>query len=352
MAFLTFKNIGISGIAAVVPRNIIKNTDLTRIVTEQEVENSIKTTGIAERRFADKHICSSDLCYEAAVNLLDHMNIDRNSIDMLIFVSQTPDYRQPTTATILQHRLELPKSVGAFDMNLACSGYIYGLSTSFSYASQNGVNKVLLLVGETLSKIISLKDRATSLLFGDGGSATLIEKGEDFGESYFSLNSDGAGDWVLKIPAGGYRNPSSEESLKEKKYEDGSIRTEEQLFMDGVEVFNFTMREIPKDIRKLLKYANHNFNEIDYIIFHQANKFITDFFAKKLKYPIERVPYSIQKFGNTSAVSIPLTIVSELQNEFTNNRKKLILSGFGGGLSWGSVLLELSDCYISDMLEI
>lgn len=352
MSLITFKNVCISGMSAVVPNNIIDNRYFTDIFTEQEIENAIKTTGIAERRFSDKNICSSDLCFEAAEILLNDMRIDRNSIDLLIFVSQTPDYHQPATATILQHRLGLSKTCGSFDINLACSGYIYGLSTAFSYVSQNGIDCVLLLVGETLSKIISKKDRATSLLFGDGGTATLIEKREDNSTSYFSLNSDGSGESVLKISGGGYRIKSSSETLEEKKYDDGSIRSDEQLFMDGMEVFNFTMREVPKDIKRILKFSNKNLEEIDYIVFHQSNKFMTDFFAKKLKYPIERVPYSLQKFGNTSAVSIPLTIVSEMKDFLNGKNNKIIMSGYGGGLSWGTALLNLNDFSISELVEV
>ena len=352
MSLITFNNVGISGISAVVPQNVIDNRYFTDIFNEKEIENTIKTTGIAERRFADEGICSSDLCFEASKILLDEMKVEKESIDLLIFISQTPDYHQPATAPILQHRLGLPKSTGSFDINLACSGYVYGLSTAFSYVSQKGIDRVLLLVGETLSKIISKKDRATSLLFGDGGTATLIEKNEDNLTSYFSLNSDGFREGVLKIAGGGYRIQSSAETLEEKKYEDGSIRNKEHLFMDGIEVFNFTMREVPKDIKRILKFSNKNLEEIDYIVFHQANKFMTDFFAKKLKCPIERVPYSLQKFGNTSAVSIPLTIVSEMRDTLIDKTKQVIMCGYGGGLSWGTALLNLNNVYISELVEV
>jgi 3-oxoacyl-[acyl-carrier-protein] synthase III len=352
MSIVTFKNVYIAGISAVVPKNIINNRHFSDIFTDKEIENAINTTGIAERRFADKDICSSDLCFEAAEILLNDMDIDRNSIDLLIFLSQTPDYHQPATAPMLQHRLGLSKSCGSFDINLACSGYIYGLSTAFSYATQNGIDRVLLLVGETLSKIISKSDRATSLLFGDGGTATLIEKSKTDSISYFSLNSDGSGESVLKINGGGYRNQSSSETIRIKEFEDGSKRSDENIFMDGMEVFNFTMREIPKDIKHILKFSNTSLDDIDHIVFHQANKFMTDFFAKKLKYPIERVPYSLQRFGNTSAVSIPLTIVSEMKDFLYRENKKVVMCGYGGGLSWGTALLDLDDVYISDLMEV
>jgi len=351
MGLISFQNIGISGISATVPKKVISNKVFTDVFTEKEIENAIATTGIKERRFVEEGICSSDLCYESANSLLDEMNIDRNGINLLIFLSQTPDHSQPSTGPALQHRLGLAKDTASFDINMACSGYIYGLSTAFAYCNSNGVNRVLLLVGETLSKVISLKDRATCLLFGDAGSATLIEKHEKYGKSYFSTNSDGSGESVLKIPAGGYRIPSSKETVINKEYPDGSIRSEEHLFMDGMEVFNFTMNVVPNDIKKILDFSKKSQEEIDYLIFHQANKYMTDYLAKKSKFPPDKVPYSLDKYGNTSGVTIPLTIVSQLQNLSPIN-KSIVFSGFGAGLSWGSTILDLKDCYVSKLKEI
>ena len=296
MALLTYKKVGIKGMAACVPKNKIKNIEFAKEVGLNEISESIQATGIHERRFADSHTCASDLCYKAAKALMSDLKIKNDSIDMLIFASHTPDYREPSTSTILQDRLGLPKSTAAFDISVACSGYVYALSTAFSYASQNGIDRVILLVGDTLSKMVSLKDKATNLLFGDAGTATLIEKNGDYSNSFYSLNSDGSGCSTLIIPGGGFRKPSSIETIKEKKkYEDGSIRTEEQLQMDGMDVFNFAMREIPSDIKRITEYSKIPLKKVDFIIFHQANKFMTDFFAKKLNYPIEKVPYSLTK---------------------------------------------------------
>ena len=178
---------------------------------------------------------------------------------------------------------------------------------------------------------------------------TLIGKSENALPSYFSLNSDGSGSEVLKISGGGYRNKSSVDTLKLKEYEDGSIRSDEHLFMDGMEVFNFTMREVPKDIKNVIKFSNKSLDQIDYIFFHQANKFMTDFFAKKLKYPLDKVPYSLHKFGNTSAVSIPLTMVSEMRDRLQN--QQVILSGYGAGLSWATAIIGTGDIYISELGE-
>ena len=267
---------------------------------------------------------------------------------MLIFFSQGNDYRIPATAPHLQHRLQLPKSTGAFDMGLACSGYVYALSVAFSLASQDGIDKVLLLDGETFSKLINERDKTNALIYGDAGTATLIEKG-DFGESVFSLNSDGSGVDALKIEAGGARIPASADNISEKVMEDGNIRSPHQLYMDGMEVFNFTMLNVPKDINKMMALTGNNAETLDMLVLHQANKFMTDYFIKRLKIPSEKVPYSLDRFGNTSSASIPLTIVTETK---MRKKDKVIISGFGAGLSWATAYLSLKNCEICELVEV
>lgn len=349
MAFLLYNHIGIRAISACVPSQIEYNKDLGYFMTEEEIQKAIQNIGIEERRMAEKDVCASDLCFKAAEKLIEDNNIDKSTIDALIFVSQTSDYHQPATAPILQHRLGLSKNTLSFDINLACSGYVYGLSTAYAYASQQGINRVLLLVGETMSKIVSRYDKVNTPLFGDAGTATLIEKG-DYGRSVFSLHSDGSGFDVMMIPDGGFRNPTSTESLIEETDANGDRRNREQFRMDGMAVFNFGMSEEPRDIKNLLAEADLDLSQLDLLIYHQANKFMTDFFTKWLKFDKTKTPYSIKKFGNTSSASIPLTIVTELKNKYPD-RKNVILSGFGAGLSWGSVLLDLTECKISELIE-
>lgn len=349
MAIIQFDNIGIKALAACVPSKVEYNKDLGYFMTEEEIQKAIQNIGIEERRMAEKDVCASDLCFKAAEKLLEDNNIDKSTIDALIFVSQTSDYHQPATAPILQHRLGLSKNTLSFDINLACSGYVYGLSTAYAYASQQGINRVLLLVGETMSKIVSRYDKVNTPLFGDAGTATLIEKG-DYGRSVFSLHSDGSGCEVMMIPDGGFRNPTSAESLIEEIDANGDRRNREQFRMDGMAVFNFGMNEEPRDIKNLLAEADLDLSKLDLLIYHQANKFMTDFFTKWLKFDKTKTPYSIKKYGNTSSASIPLTIVTELKNKYPD-RKNVILSGFGAGLSWGSVLLDLTECKISELIE-
>jgi 3-oxoacyl-[acyl-carrier-protein] synthase-3 len=217
---------------------------------------------------------------------------------------------------------------------------------------RSNLRKALLLDGETRSRIYSPKDRKTAFIFGDGGVAALVERNDAFGQSYFSMNSDGSKEDLIKMNAGGYRNPSSVETLAEKVVDEhGNIRSEEHGYMNGGDVFNFVIKEIPADIKKIFAYAEKETSEIDYFLFHQANDFINSYLAKKLKLDKEKVPSTIAKFGNTSSVSIPLTIVSELQGKLQGSNR-LFLSGFGVGMTWASAIIDTQDCFISDLVEI
>lgn len=347
MATIRYSNVGIRAISACVPKTVVSNLDLGYLIPEDEIEKTINNIGIEERRIADADCCTSDLCFKAAQKLIQDNEIDPESIDALIFVSQTSDYHQPATAPILQHRLGLSKETICFDINLACSGYVFGLATAYAYANMG--LRVLLLVGETMSKIVSRHDKVNTPLFGDAGTATIVEQG-DYGNAVFSLHSDGSGALVMNVPYGGFRNQSCVEGLKEEVDADGSIRTGEQFRMDGMGVFNFGMKEEPKDIKRLLAECEMTIDQVDVLVYHQANKFMTDFFSKKLKIDASHTPYSLKHFGNTSSASIPLTIVSEMRDGY-KERKRTILSGFGAGLSWGSVMLDLSKCAISELIE-
>lgn len=348
MATITYHNVGITAMSACVPQNVVHNKDLGYLIPEEEIEKTINYIGIKERRIADKGVCASDLCVEAAKKLFEDNAIEPESIDVLLFVSQTADYRIPATSPLLQHRLGLSKSTACLDITLGCSGFVYALSTAFAYASMDGVNRVLLLDGETFSKIVNRYDKVDWPLYGDGATATLIEKGI-FKDSVFMLNSDGAGENAVKIKAG-MRNPITAESLIDKQEQDGNIHNDLEVYMDGMDVFNFAMSVVPKDIKNISKIVGVSLDEIDYIIFHQANKFMTDFFVKRLKFNPDKVPYCIQRFGNTSSTSVPLTIVSELRGQFDAS-KRVIMSGFGAGLSWATAYMELENCHISDIIE-
>ncbi|OXB00999.1 3-oxoacyl-ACP synthase [Flavobacterium plurextorum] len=349
MAFIQIPNVAIKGVSACVPKTIIRNDTLIDIFTEEELKKTINSVGIVERRIVDKDVCASDLCFKAAEKLFDDMDIDRSTIDVLIFMSQTSDFKIPATAPILQHRLGLSKESICFDVSLACSGYVYALTTAMSYLNLPNVNRVLLLDGETFSKIVNPKDKTNALLYGDAGTATLLEKSQ--GDMFNAvLHTDGEGWDAVCVKGGGSRYPFTEYSLQEKERQDGSIGNELEVYMNGIDVFNFTLKVVPKSIKELLEKTNTTISDYGSIVFHQANKFMIEFFAKKLKYDMSNVPISLDKFGNTSSATIPLTIVSELKNWKADN-KKVVISGFGAGLSWAAATLDLSETHICELIE-
>lgn len=352
MPLVTFENVGVLGLAAAVPATVINNYEYTQYFDKESVKDIVEKTGIKERRFASKNVCSSDLCFAAAEKLIADLKIDRSEIDLLIFISQTPDYRMPATSVLLQNRLGLSKQTAAFDLNLGCSAFVYGLSVAFSMMQTGGFRKALVLDGETRSRVYSPKDRKTAFLFGDGGVAALIERDEKYGKAFFSLNSDGSKESLIKVNAGGYRNPTTIETLEERVVDEhGNIRSEEHGYMNGADVFNFVLMEIPKDLKRLFAYAGEDLLSLDYYLFHQANSYMNDYLKSKLKLPTDKVPSSIEKFGNTSSVSIPLTIATNLQGKL-GDEKKVLLSGFGVGMSWASAIMKFKDCHISDLVEV
>ena len=352
MAFLKFKGIGISAIAGAVPKHVIKNLEYTEFFPEEQVKEVVAKVGVYERRFADAATCSSDLCFAAAQKLLIDNDIDRSEIDLLVFISQTQDYRMPATACTLQHRLGLNNSCIAFDVNLGCSAFIYGMSVVYSMMQTGAIRKALILDGETRSKVYGPRDRRSAFIFGDGGVAALVERSERFGETTLSLNTDGSRADLIMIKAGGYRHMSTPETLKERVIDQyGNMRSEEQGYMKGGDVFNFVIREIPRDIKRTIAEAGITTNDIDFFCFHQANNFINSYIAKKMKLDMDKIPHTIEKFGNTSSVSVPLTIVSELKGKM-EGQKRLMMSAFGVGMTWATGVVSFCDTRISDVVEV
>lgn len=353
MAIISFQNVGITALSACVPKQVIDNYhyDLD-IWPEEEVRKVVDKVGVKERRFADSNTCSSDLCYAAAEKLFSDNKVDRREIDLLVFLSQTPDYRMPATSILLQDRLGLPMTTMAFDISLGCSGFLSALSIVYAMMQNLGFRKALLLNGETRSKVYSRKDRREAFIFGDAGVAALIERDEKFEDSFFSINSDGSRGDLIMIPGGGYRNMSSVETLKEKVVDEyGNIRTDENGYMNGMDVFNFVIVEVPRDIKRLMAVAGEDIQKMDYYVFHQANAFINNHIAQRLKLDPTRIPWTIHKFGNTSSVSVPLTIVSELRDKMAG-KKKLMLNAFGVGMAWATAVVPFVDCKISEIVEI
>lgn len=351
MAFLKVENIALSGIACCVPKNIERNKDYP-LFTEKECQIFTSGTGIEERRVAQNGTCTSDLCFTAANRLIEDSGINREEIKVLIFVSQSPDYFLPATGVIIQNRLGLSKDCMAFDVGLGCSGYLYGLSLCGNLLQAMDSGYALLLTGDVSTNSSNLKDKSTRPLFGDAGSATLLKKDTSSSPMFFNLQSDGSGHQAIIIRGGATRLPYHANSLNDVQIEEGITRNELNLEMDGVEVFNFTLREVKNNILDTLNFANKNKEDLDYLVMHQANHFLNETIRKKIKIEAEKVPYSLKKFGNTSSASIPLTMVTELKNALQNQSLNLLLSGFGVGLSWGSAYLNTSHLVISELVEV
>lgn len=355
MSIFSIPNIKMAGLAACVPKQEEQNINYEWI-TPKERRLLIKTTGIEKRRIAAEGVTTADLCYASAQKLLTDLQWHPTEVGILVFISQIPDYLIPATSTILQHKLGLSKHSLAFDINLGCSGYVYGLSIVASLMKSTGIKKGLLLVGDVSSQVTSKTDKSTYPLFGDGGSATalMLEKtANDTTTMHFNLQSDGEGYNAIMIPDGGGRNPiNPKTSFILGEEQKGICRHQMHLKLNGLDIFNFSLREIAPNIKKLLNHLDFSKEEVDYFIFHQANLLINETIRRKLKVDKTKVPYSLKEFGNTSSASIPITMVTALQKELQTQNKKLLLSGFGVGLSWGSCLLHINQITCCDLIEL
>ena len=344
MAQSRMKGVRISGITTVVPSGVKNIEDETSLfgMDSSRINRLKRDIGINKRHITMKDECSSDLCEHAAKFLLSEIDYDPSSIDCLLLVTQTPDYFQPSTSCVLHGKLGLSKNCAAFDINLGCSGYVYGLWISSMMISSGSCKRVLMLAGDTISRCVSPYDRSVATLFGDAGSATIIENGLDDHEITFVLHSNGKGYKHLIIPAGAFRNRHSDESARITERENGNARSEEHLYMNGAEIFTFSISKVPPLIEEVLNVSNWVKEEVNYFILHQANKFITLNIVRKLKIPPEKSPHDVfEKYGNQSSASIPATICENLFSTVRNKSLKVVLAGFGVGLSWAACALSL-----------
>jgi len=351
MAVSQNKNISVRGVSACVPRKIVENSQYP-CFEAGEYEKFVASVGIERRRIVDPGTCTSDLCYAAAERLIKELEWEKSEIDVLVFVSHTADYKLPATSCILQNRLGLPVSCMTLDISLGCSGYIHGLKVISSLLSSGGMHKGLLLAGNTQSSYASFEDKSAYPLFADAGTATAIEYDENDNEMFFEFGTDGSGYQSIIVPDGGCRNPVNQESFVVKDYGNGIKRSRLHEGLDGLEVFSFGILRAPQSVNTLLEKFNISKDDIDYFLFHQANKFMVERIRKKLNIPSEKVPYNIRDFGNTSCATIPLLMVTNLKNELINKRLNLLLCGFGVGLSWGSAVVSTDKIICSDLIEI
>ncbi len=351
MSSSILSGVRVFGVSCALPDNILTPKSSEAYISTEDISKITASTGV-DTRHVVKNLCTSDLCFEAANRLFEEGGFDRDDIDTVIFITQTPDYVLPASACVLQNRLGLSKSCAAFDVNLGCSGYVYGLWLASNLIAAGGSKNTLLLVGDTISKVVSPEDRGTGLLFGDAGSATILVNDSSANKLSFVLGSDGSGSNNLIVPAGGFRKRATEETGIRKDV-DGSKRSDEDLFMNGAEIFAFTLREVKKLVKETLGLSNTDGADIDYYLFHQANKFMLKHLAKGLKLSDDKVPLVIEKYGNTSSASIPLIMCDEgLAPVLRNSTKELVLAGFGVGYSWAGVKLTTSNLVIPSLAFI
>jgi 3-oxoacyl-[acyl-carrier-protein] synthase-3 len=323
----------IAGLVSCIPSKRIDNDFFLDQFGEKAAEVT-KMTGVVTRYWVADGETTSDLCEKAAVRLLEGLGWDPESVDGIIFISQTPDYRLPATACSLQARLNLRSGVLAFDVNLGCSGYPYGLWMAMNAISSGAARRILLAVGDTSSVLVDPGDRATALLFGDAGTVTAIEASEEGGEpATFILGSDGRGACNLIVPQGAFRSAMAEGKLEG--------RALDRLYMDGGEIFNFTLKAVPGLIAETAAAAGHSIDEYDSFLLHQANAFMIRHLAKKAKLPPEKVPINIDRYGNTSSATIPLLMTTDVADQLKAGPRRLGMFGFGVGYSWASASIEV-----------
>ncbi|GHV07015.1 3-oxoacyl-ACP synthase [Campylobacterota bacterium] len=302
-----------------------------------------KTIGFGTRFVANEATTTLDLGLDAAARILKALALEPHDIDAVISVTQTPDYYMPGNAHLLHEKLGLKKEAFALDVELGCSGFIYGLWLAFMTASNFQGRRILLVVGDTMSKVCSPLDRAEMPLFCDSAAAMIIERCEKPTASYFVLRSDGTGAKHLYQPAGAYRTRSSEATKEQKADKDGNVRSDENFYMNGFEVFNFTLREQPPLLEELLSFANATREEIDYFLIHQGNRYIVEMFARGAKLPPEKVPITFPDYGNQNGASIAGIICACLSEQLAEAKKEVVMQGFGIGLSYGACRLSLEN---------
>ena len=318
------------GTGSYVPEKVLTNDDLSKIVETND--EWIRTrSGIRERRIASEEEATSDLAYRAAERAIEDAGINKNEIELVIVATMSPDHITPSTAAIVQDKLGI--SCGAFDVGAACTGFIYAYTVGCSFVKSGIYKKVLVVGAETMSRIIDWQDRATCVLFGDGAGAVVLGEVETGGFEAAHLVADGSGACDIIIPAGGSRKPADKEAIKNRDV---------YFKMKGSDVFKFAVRAFPETVENVMGQKGITADDVDLYIPHQANIRIIESIAKRFKQPVEKFYVNLDKYGNTSGASIPLALDEANKEGRLRKGDKIIAVGFGGGLTYGSVLFEWS----------
>lgn len=337
------QNAYIKAIEYYLPKETLTNEQLADIYPEWTAEKIRSKTGINIRHVAGADETALDLAEQACKKLFEKTVLRVEDVDFIILLTESPDYKLPPSACILQSRLGLPQSIGAFDINLGCSAYIYGLSVAKGLIYAGIARNILLVTTETYSKYIHPMDKSTRTLFGDGAAATWVSNEGQIGIGQFDLHTDGSGADKLIVHAGMARMPSSEETKIEKTDENGYVRSKEHLYMDGVGIFNFTIDAVPKTVNALLTKYGMAIDNVGLYVFHQANAYMLSYLQKKLKISAESFYVNLSEVGNTVSSTIPIAIRDAIDEGRFSESGRVMLVGFGVGLSWGSVMLEINN---------
>ena len=352
MARWNIKNVALRGVAGTVPRNKVDSHEF-EFFTQEEADTFVNTVGIRSRYVAPDDVCASDLCYDAAVRLLDELGWERESVDVLIFESVTGDYKTPPTAGILQERLGLPMSTFVLDVPMGCCGCMYAMTVAGNLLSAGSVKRALLLVGDTATRMGSPFDKSRVPLFGDCGTALALEYDETAENIVVEFNTLGSDYQALMTPHGGYRHPITEESFKYEDFGNGIVRAPKDALINGMDVFAFAISKPPVSVKKFMEdYGLDKDKNVDYFLIHQANKLIVDRIVKKLKLPLEKVPYNLQEFGNLGGSSIPMLMVTNIAEDMRNKKLSLVLSSFGLGLTWGTMWIRTEKIVVCEINEL
>lgn len=330
----------IARISYYLPEKILSNARLSEEFPEWSVDKIANKTGIIQRHIADENVCSSDLGFESSIRLFNEYNIDPQIIDYILFCTQSPDYFLPTSACLLQEKLGIPTSAGALDFNLGCSGFVYGLNLANALIKSGQSKNILLITAETYSKFIHPKDKSVRTIFGDGSASCLITESDEDQIGPFVLGTDGRGANNLIVKAGAFRLPGSKNDFKEENDEFGNVRSDAVLYMNGAEVFNFTLREVPVLIHQLLEKSNLALDDIDLFVFHQANSYMLETLRKKLDIPKEKFFMYLENVGNTVSATIPIALREAMNQNLIKAGTKVMLVGFGVGYSWAGTIVK------------
>lgn len=338
-----------AGVAAAVPETVVHTKDFD-FFTPEEAEVFNNTVGIRQRHIAPDTMCASDMCQAAAEKLLAELGWERESVDVLLFESVTGDYRTPPTSCLLQARLGLSEDCFCMDIPMGCCGCLYAITVGGNLLTAGNAKRALLLIGDTALRMGSMRDKSRVPLFGDCGTAVALEHDPTAADIVVDFHTYGKGYEALMTPHGGFRHPATPESFEYEDFGNGIVRAPIHTLINGMNVFSFAISRPPKSVEQFLAdYRIDRDKDIDYFLIHQANKMIVDRIVKKLKLPLEKVPYNLEEFGNLGGASIPSLMVTRIADKLRTEGATMLASSFGLGLSWGTVLLKTTPMIVPEL---